>query len=313
MAQNLAHVGIDVSKPHLDVAVWPQGPRWRVANDKAGWAELRRRLKPFAVTAIGLEASGGYERGVIGFLVKAGFSVRRLNPARVRLFAKAAGVLAKNDRVDARLIAQFVATLPSREVERDEPTEHLAELVTARRQFSDELIRVNNQAGQVRDPGLQRMHQRRATQIQANILLLDTRIAAVVAQHERMARLERLLRSVPGVGPVLSHTLIALLPELGSLTRKQVAALVGVAPYDFESGHFKGQRKIWGGRAPVRNVLYMATLTAVRCNPVLKAFCDRLKASGKLPMVALTAAMRKLLTTLNAMVRDQAEWRHTNP
>jgi transposase len=181
--------------------------------------------------------------------------VRQLNPARVRQFAKAAGVLAKNDRVDARLIAQFVATLPSREVERDEPTEQLAELVTARRQLSDELIRVNNQAGQVRDPVLQRMHQRRATQIQANILLLDKRIAAVVAQHERMARLERLLRSVPGVGPVLSHTLIALLPELGSLTRKQVAALVGVAPYDFESGHFKGQRKIWGGRAPVRNVL----------------------------------------------------------
>lgn len=305
-------VGIDVSKDRLDVAVRETGELFSVENEESGWAELRNRLDGRKILAIGLEASGGYERGVVRALLSAGLPVRRINPYRLRQYAGAAGVPAKNDRIDARLIAGFVATMPSRPVRHDPRIELLAALVTARRQLSDDKVRSGNQAEQINDPFLLRLANRRLKQLQADILLLDIRIAKLIAEHPDLARRDQQLRSVPGVGPVLSHTLIALLPELGELSHRQIAALVGVAPYDHESGKLKGKRCIYGGRAPVRNVTYMATLAAAMFNPVLKDMRKRLAAAGKKPKVAIVACMRKLLTILNAIVRDGSSWQHAS-
>jgi transposase len=312
MAQTGTVVGVDVSKARLDVALLPAGEAFSVANDTAGWAELIERLAGRAVTAVGLEPSGGYERGVIGALLKAGLPVRRVNAARVRQFARAAGVAAKNDRIDAWVIARFVQTLPGRTVRRDPAAERLAELVVARRQLCDEKVRVGNQAEQLQDAVLRRLARRRLTRLSLDIQLLDKRIAETVAADPELARRDRLIRSVPGVGPVLSHTLLALMPELGELSHRQIAALAGVAPYDHDSGQMRGKRRIWGGRAPVRNVAYMAALVGGQHNPVLKRFRQRLLDAGKPPKVALVAVIRKLLSILNAVVRDGCEWRHAS-
>lgn len=307
------HVGVDVSKAWLDVSVLETAEAFRVGNDAQGWAQLRKRLAAREVAALGLEASGGYERGCVRALTDAGLTVVRVNPYRLRQFARACGVEAKTDGLDARLIARFTATLPARPVRRDPAAERLAELVTARRQLCDEKVRVGNQAEQLRDAVLRRMAAARLRRLQADILLLDRRIAERVAADPALARKDRLMRSVPSVGPVLSHTLLALMPELGELTARQVAALAGVAPYDHESGVMKGRRSIRGGRAPVRNVAYMASLAAGRVNPALKALKDRLAAAGKPAKVVLVAVIRKLLVTLNAILRDGAEWRPTSP
>jgi transposase len=308
MTQSGLHVGIDVAKDRLDVALLPTGPCFAFENTPAGWAALKRKLKGRQVAAIGLEASGGYERGVARALLAAGFSVRLINPFRLRQFAQALGVLAKNDRLDARVIARFVAQMPTREVRRNPAAERLAEVVQARRQLSEERVRVYNQAAQAADELLKRLHERRLRQLQAEILLLDRRMAEMVAADADLAGRARLLQSVPGVGPVLIYTLLGLLPELGRLTRKQIAALVGVAPFDHDSGKVQGERRIWGGRAPVRCALYMTALTASRWNPALTAFDARLRAAGKRPKVALVAGMRKLLTILNAILRDGHAW-----
>jgi transposase len=308
MTQSAVPVGIDVAKDRLDVALGPAGPGFVVDNSPAGWKALQQRLTGLQVSAIGLEASGGYERGVLRALLAAGFSVRVIHPFRLRQFAKALGVFAKNDRLDARVIARFLAQMPTRAAVRHPAAERLAELVQARRQLSEELVRLENQSAPVADALLKRLLQRRRARLRADLLLLDKRLAEQIAADAALAARARLLRSVPGVGPVLAATLLALLPELGSLSRQQIAALVGVAPFDHESGKFQGERRIWGGRAGVRSALYMAALSGSRCNPVLQAFHARLKAAGKLPKVALVAVMRKLITTLNAMVRDGREW-----
>lgn len=303
------HVGVDVAKAWLDVAVLETGEAFRVDNDAGGWAALKRRLAALKAAAIGLEASGGYERGCVRALTDAGETVVRVNPYRLRQFARAAGVEAKNDRLDARVIARFTATMPVRPVRRDPAAERLAELVTARRQLCEERVRLGDQAEQLHDAVLRRMAKRRLARADADVLLLDRRIALQVAAEPELARKAALMRSVPGVGPVLAHTLLALLPELGELGRRQIASLAGVAPFDHESGALKGRRSIRGGRAPVRDVAYMASLSASRCNPPLKAVKDRLTAAGKPAKVAYVAVMRKLLTILNAIVRDGVEWR----
>jgi transposase len=305
------HVALDVAKDRLDVALSPEEPVLAVENTPGGWKALLRQLKGRPVAAIGLEASGGYERGVLHALIEAGYSVRLINPFRLRQFAKALGILAKNDRLDARVIARFVAQMPTRAVVRDRTAERLAELVRARHQLGAELVRLDNQAAQTQDAFLKRLHGGRRVRLKAEILLLDKRLAEQIAADPALADKARLLRSVPGVGPVLATTLLALLPELGRLKRRQIAALVGVAPFDDDSGHRQGRRAIWGGRAGVRQALYMAALTASRCNPALHAFHTRLSAAGKAPKVALVAGMRKLLTLLNAMLRDGAEWKLT--
>jgi transposase len=305
----LSYCGIDVSKDRLDVMVLPGQQSFAVRNDAAGWAELIARLRGFAIAAIGLEASGGYERGAMRALLAAGLPACQVNPFKLRQFARASGVLAKNDPLDTRMIASFVAIMPTRPAQPRPPAiERLTEMLAVRRQLNAEKVAVENAARLLEDAMLQRLSRRRIARLAADIDMLDRHLAAIVESDAALDHRYRLLTSMPGVGPVLAGTLIALLPELGTMTRKQVAALVGVAPYAFESGKFKGRRCIWGGRAPVRDVLYMAAMSASNWNPVLRAFHHRLKAAGKLPKVAIVAVMRKIITTLNAMVRDDVEW-----
>jgi transposase len=305
----LSFCGIDVSMDRLDVAVLPQQQCWSVGNDPTNWRELIEQLRGFAIAGIGLEASGGYERGVMRALLAAGMPVRQINPFRLRQFANASGVLAKNDRLDARMIASFIAIMPARPAQRQAPAvERVAEMLKVRRQLSNERVAAENAARMLENPTLQRLSRRRIARLAADIDMLDAHLVEIVALNPTLAHRYRLLTSMPGVGPVLACTLIALLPELGSLSRKQIAALVGVAPYTFESGKLKGKRCIWGGRAPVRTVLYMAAMSACNYNPILKAFHHRLAATGKLPKVVIVAVMRKMITMLNAMVRDDVVW-----
>jgi transposase len=297
-----------VSQDRLDVVVLPQGKGFSVTNDRAGWNALIERMRGLPLVAIGLEPSGGYERGVVRALLGAGLSVRRINPNRLRQFARARGALAKNDRLDARLIAEYVVIMPTRAVRHDPAAGRIAEVVTMRRQLSDEHVAVENQATHLDDAMLRRLAKRRLARLDADIRLLDKRLAEMVAAEPALARRYKVLASMPGVGPVLAFTLIALLPELGEMSRKQIAALVGLAPYAFDSGKLRGHRSIYGGRMSVRNVLYMAALSACRYNPALKAFRDRLAGAGKKPKVVIVAVMRKMITTLNAMLRDGAAW-----
>ena len=305
----LSFCGIDVSKDRLDVIVLPEEQRSSVNNNRAGWIDLVERLRGCSIAAIGLEASGGYERGVVRALLAAGLPVRQVNPFKLRQFARASGVLAKNDPLDARMIASFVGIMPTRPARRQAvASERLVQMLAVRRQLSAHKIAAENASRLLEDPMLQRLSRRRIGRLAADIALLDKRLVEIVATDAALAHRYRLLTSMPGVGPVLACTLIVLLPELGGMTRKQVAALVGVAPYAFESGTLKGRRCIWGGRANVRQVLYMAAMSASNWNPGLKAFHDRLEAAGKKPKVTIVAVMRKMITTLNAMVRDDVVW-----
>lgn len=310
MAQEKLFVGSDISKDLIDVAIWPTGESLQIRNDRDGWRELIRWLRPLAVEAIGIEASGGYERGLLRALLDASLPARLVNPLRVRQFARACGIMAKNDRLDAVVIARFIAVVPSCALERSRSVEALAELVIARHQLTDELARAKNQAEHGGQPMVLRLAKRRILRLKADILLLDKAIAQAVAADDHLAHKNSLMRTVPGVGPVFAHSLLALMPELGSLTNRQAASLLGVAPFDFESGAFKGERKIFGGRRNLRDVAYMAAMVACSCNPIFKAFSDRLRAAGKKPKVAIVAVMRKLITTLNAMLRHNQPWRY---
>jgi transposase len=308
MAQMSPVAGIDCSAEQLDVHIYPLEQGFSVANDKAGWRELRHRLRQAQVQIAGLEASGGVERGVIRYLADKGCEVRLLNPARVRQFAKAAGKLAKNDRIDAEMIARFLVAIPTRSWVGDPEREKLAELVAARAQLLEHLTAAQNQARWHQDPVLRRLDKRRQSSMQADIEVLDRRIAELIAAVPPMAAKFDILCSMKGVGPILASTLIAFLPELGQLSRKQIAALAGVAPFEDKSGKRQGVRYIQGGRAVVRSPLYMAALTAARYNPVLKAFRHRLDKLGKKPKVAIVAVMRRMLTILNSMLRDGTYW-----
>jgi transposase len=282
----LSFCGIDVSKDRLDVMVLPEQQCSSVRNDPTGWVELVEQLRGFSISAIGLEASGGYERGVMRALLAAGMPVRQINPFRLRQFANASGVLAKNDRLDARMIASFVAIIPTRPAQRRAPAvERLAEILSVRRQLSNEKIAAENASRLLENAMLQRLSRRRIARLATDIEMLDAHLVEIVAADAALAHRYRLLASMPGVGPVLACTLIALLPELGRMSRKQVAA-----------------------RAPVRHVLYMAAMSASNWNPVLKTFHDRLEAAGKLPKVVIVAVMRRMITMLNAMVRDDVVW-----
>jgi transposase len=305
----LSFGGIDVSKDRLDIMILPEERSSSVRNDASGWAKLVEQLRGLSVAAIGIEATGGYERGVMRALLVAGIPVRHVSPFKLRQFARASGVLAKNDPIDARMIASFVAIMPTRPAQRLVPaTELLLEMLAVRRQLNAEKIAAENASRLLEDPMLQRLSRRRIARLAADIDLLDRRMVEIVATDDALVHRYRLLCSMPGVGPLLACTLIALLPELGGMSRKQIAALVGVAPYAFESGAMKGRRCIWGGRAHVRQVLYMAAMSASNWNPVFKVFHDRLKAAGKLPKVVIVAVMRKMITALNAMVRDDVAW-----
>lgn len=313
MTDAAVRVGIDVSKRRLDVAVLETGERLTVSNDPQGWSALVARFAHRAVAAIGLEPSGGYERGVQRALGAAGFRVRNVNPHKLRHFARALGRLAKNDALDAMTIARYTAELPTRPVRLDPLIAQLAELVSARRQLSDDKVSLTHQLEQLRDAGVRRLFERRLKRLAADILLIEKRIAEIVRADPELSRKDRLIQSMSGAGPVLSHTLIALAPELGQANRHEIAALCGLAPYDHDSGTLKGKRRIWGGRPEVRRVLYMAALTAARCNRVLKHFYERLCAAGKPPKLALVAVARKIITILSAIIRTNTPWSQPAP
>jgi transposase len=308
MAQQVIQAGIDVSKQWLDVALWPKGETLRVARDDAGLAELARWLADRRVMRVGLEASGGYERLVVDHLEAAGFEVVLLNPLRVRRFAEAKGRLAKNDRVDAQTVAQFTAIIadPAPSSGRRRDLDRLVEHLSVRRQLRAWIVDCDNQLEHLRDTALRRQIAARQAGLRGSLARLDRKLDDLVAAVGALDRRGRRMRSVPGVGPVLMHTLLALLPELGTLSRRAIASLVGVAPFDDDSGDRAGERHIAGGRQAVRDALYMAALVAKRHNPVIAAFAKRL--AGKKPKVIIVACMRKLLVMLNAMLRDGRDW-----
>lgn len=303
------YVGIDVAKAWLDVAVRPSGASWRVANQEAAWPPLVAQLQALAPAAIVLEATGGYEREVVAALGAAGLPVAVVNPRQVRDFAKATGRLAKTDVLDAHTLAHFAqAVQPEPRPLGDAATQRLVALLERRSQLVAMLTAEKNR----RQPALQSVR----PLIQEHIDWLAEALERLTQELDDLLRAsplwrerEQLLRSVPGVGPILACTLVAELPELGRLAPKQLAALVGVAPLNRDSGGTRGKRLIWGGRARVRATLYMATLSAVRYNPALRAFWTRLRERGKAPKVALVACMHKLLTILNAICRQQTPWR----
>lgn len=302
-------VGIDVAKRSLDVAVLnAELPQDRYANDAAGHEGLVAALAALAPALVLMEASGGYEAALACELIAAGLAVAVVNPRQARDFARAMGRLAKSDRLDARVLADLAAVL----VRRDDlarflraPAEaerlDLEALVTRRRQLVSMLTGERQRLALAR-PAVRPSIEALIAALRAQIDELDGEMRDQIAAHHR--ELAALLRSAKGIGPVASATIIAELPELGRLDRRQIAALVGVAPYARESGIWRGRRRIAGGRGQLRRTLYMATLTATRHNPVIRAFYERLLAAGKLKKVALVACMRKLVTILNAMVRD---------
>ena len=301
-------VGIDVAKAHLDIALRPAGTRWTVTNDDAGVADLVTQLQRLSPTLIVLEATGGLQRTVIAALTAASLPVVVVNPRQVRDFAKATGQLAKTDALDARALAHFAEAIrPEPRPVPDAQTEELRALLARRRQLVAMRTAEQNRLGSTL-PRLQADIETHITWLNARLAALDDNLDTTLRSSPVWREREELLRSVPGIGPVCARTLVLDLPELGTLSRQHLAALVGLAPFHRDSGTLRGTRTMWGGRAQVRTALYMSTLVAVRYNPVLKAFYQRLRAAGKVAKVALVACMRKLLTILNAMVKHQTPW-----
>ena len=305
-------VGIDVAKETLAVAL-STGEQWSCANDGAGIAGLCERLAELKPALVVLEASGGYERALSVELYAGGLEVRVVNPRQVRHFAQALGQQAKTDRIDAQMLARFAQSLKPPARESPEPErEELKELVKRRQQLLQMLSAERNRRTQA-PKWLRPSLDRTIRALERELSAIDHRIAQKLEHSAKLKPLNQTLTSVPGVGRVLGATLIARLPELGRLSRQQIAALVGVAPFTRQSGSWRGRDMIFGGRAPVRTALYMAALAAVRHNPVLGTFYRRLRERGKPAKVALTATMRKLLVILNAMLKHHTPWRPPCP
>ena len=305
-------VGIDVAQQELVVSVLPTGETWTVSNDEARLRELVTRIVALAPTRVVLEATGGYELLCVAALAAAALPVVVVNPRHVRDFARATGQLAKTDRVDARVLALFAERIrPDVRPLPDPAARELEEVLTRRRQLLEMRQAERNRLSQA--IGRRQHHLRKS--LKKHIAFLDRELAIADSDLGTMVRAsavwrerDDVLQSAPGIGPVVSRTLLAELPELGRLNRRAIAKLVGVAPISRDSGQWRGQRTIQGGRAPVRAAMYMATLVATRCNPVIRAFYQRLLAVGKPKKVALIACMRKLLTILNHMVRTNQRW-----
>ena len=302
-------VGIDVSKDTLDICFYPTQDTQRVPNDQNGLDELIKRLQPIAPMLIVCEATGGYETLAVGSLAAAGLPVVIVNARQIRDFAKSIGRLAKTDAIDAGVIAQFASAVrPELRAVKDKRTQELSGLVTRRRQIMVMIVAEKNR--------ITTATRRNRRDIQTHIRWLQKRLDQIEDEIKRNIQngplwrtTDHILQSTPGVGPTTSAMLISCVPELGQLNRKQIAGLIGVAPLNRDSGRFRGRRMIWGGRAQVRSVLYMSTLSAIRFNPIIRPFYQRLTNAGKCFKVAMVACMRKLLVILNAMVRDQRKWR----
>ena len=304
-------VGIDVSQDRLDLAVRPTGETRQVVYDPAGTGAMTEYLKKLGPQLVVVEATGGLETAVAAELAAEGLPVVVANPRKVRAFARATGQLAKTDALDARVLAQYGETLrPQPRALPDAATRELRALVVRRRQLVEMITAEGNRLRRATRRVRPRVEEH-IKWLKENLAELDRDLDDTIRSSPIWKDQNRLLRSVPGVGPVLSLTLLSGLPELGALNRGEVAALVGVAPFNQDSGSFRGKRRVWGGRGQVRAALYMAALVASRYNPALKEFYQRLCQAGKPKKVALTACMRKLLTILNAMVRDHRPWNPT--
>ena len=301
-------IGIDVSKDTLDVAVRPTGEKMVFANTEEGLVMMTDFIKPFSPRLVVLEATGGWERSAVGALAAKGLPVVVVNPRQVRDFAKAKGILAKTDKIDAQVIAQFAESIrPEVRPLKTEEAQKLEALLSRRRQIVQMLTAEKN-----------RLHSAPVwirKDIQIHIQWLEKILDKFNKELDRLVKKspiwqakDKILQSAKGVGPILSLTLISGLPELGTLNRKKIAALVGVAPLNRDSGKFRGRRTIWGGRSAIRSVLLMATRVGIRFNPVIRAFYERLEKAGKKRKVAETACMRKLLTILNAMMKNRTCW-----
>jgi transposase len=302
-------IGIDVSKARLDVFIQPDGESFAADNDEAGVAALAERLRTELSCLVVLEATGGLQERAAATLAAAGLYVAVVNPRQVRDFARATGRLAKTDRLDAAIIAAFAeAVKPEPRPLPDAERQGLIDLVARRRQLVEMRAAEKIRRGQLAQ-GLRPRLDAHLAFLDAAIAELDRDIGGTLRASGAWRAQDELLASVPGIGPVARAVIAAKLPELGQLSRRQIAALVGVAPFNRDSGQHKGKRAISGGRADVRNVLYMAAVAAIRCNPVIRAFHQKLKAAGKPPKVAITACMRKLLSILNAIAKAQSPWR----
>lgn len=306
-------VGIDVAKDRLDVALLPSDEVFAVRRDAAGLDDLIARLRPLAPRIIALEATGGFETVVAATLGAAGFAVAVLNPAQIRAFGRALGQRAKTDPIDARLIACFAATTrPEARPLPDAATQRLADLVSRRRQIIAMMVAERQRQRRFTERRLQQSIARLLDALARELSAVETEIDSDVRASPAWREKEDLLASVPGIGPTIARTLIAEMPELGTLDRRQIAALAGLAPWTRQSGQWKGRAFIGGGRACVRAALHMGAVTASRHNPALKAFHQRLIAAGKPKMVALIAVARKLLTILNAIARSGQPWRNAD-
>jgi len=301
-------VGVDVSKASLEVAVRPGGERWSTANDEREMPSLVECLRQIGPTVIVVVATGGVQTFVVAEVSMVGLVVAVVNPRQARDFAKATGRLAKTDPIDADVLAHFAQAIrPEVRELKDEETQLLTALMSRRRQIVDMLTAEKNRLS-VSPKGVRKEIQKHIEWLEARVQLMNRQISDAIKKSPVWREKDRILRSTPGVGPVLSVSLLAGVPELGKLNRQKLAALVGVAPLNRDSGLFKGTRKVWGGRAQVRAVLYMAAVSATRANPVIRAFYQRLIAAGKKPKVAITACMRRLLSILNVMIKNGTRW-----
>ena len=302
-------VGIDVAKKRLDVALRPSGEVFQVANDATGLHHLVQRLHLVRPRLIVLEASGGYELMALATLRQEDLPAERVNPRQVRDFARALGILAKTDRLDALSLARYAEAVqpevrPFPEAEQLE----LAALMGRHRQLTEMVVMEKNRLDTTFSVRVRQSLLAHLRSLKHQLQELEDELDDFLKQHPLFADKAKLLRSTPGVGPGTCYCLLAWLPELGTLNRKQIAALAGLAPFNRESGRWRGRRAVWGGRAQVRAFLYMATVSATRCNPVIRAYYQRLREAGKPAKVALTACMRKLLTILNAMLKNHQPW-----
>jgi transposase len=308
MAEEKVSVGIDVSKTWLDIAVLPTEESWRIENTEAGIAQLIESLRFLALDRIVVEATGGYEAKLVEGLAQAGLPVCRVNPGRVRRFAQGMNWLAKTDKIDARVLAQFGEKAQPRLLVLPTETEkRLSALVKRRKQVVDMLTAEQNRT-EMAEPEVLEYIVAILQTLNKQLADLDAQIQDLIDQTPDLKQKRDRLQSVPGVGKVLSSTLVSQMPELGACDRKEIAALGGLAPFNHDSGRKRGRRMIRGGRPSIRRVLYMATIAATRFNPVIRSMYERLLAKGKLKKVAIVACMRKLLTILNAILRDQTSW-----
>jgi len=304
------NVGIDVGKTYLDINILEVDRYWQIHNTASDIKELVKQLKRFKLTRIVVEATGGYERQLVQALAEAGLPVVVVQPAKVRQFAKVEGILAKTDKIDAHLLSLFSAKIrPEIRALQSKKVIKIRELLARKRQLSEARTQELNRRQQA-DKTLQASHTRFIKVIEKEIERMDTKLAKLVAEVTEWQDTYNLLISVPGIGDGVAYTLLGELPELGTLTNRQVAALCGLAPFNRDSGDMKGKRRIKGGRAPIRTMLYMAMMSAIQHNKKMKNFYNHLVAQGKHKKVALTACMRKMMTILNAMIRDGQKWQN---